>query len=271
MRKLLNIGLGFCLYWAAVGFAATPIPVSILCDEGYPPYSYGENGQALGLYSDILRAAFARMPAYQVSIRPVPWKRGLLLLERGSAFALYPPYLRQQERPWMDYSRAILEEKVVIFVNPTTTGGRALADFPAAYAGLRIGQNAGFSVIHNPLFQQMLEHGQLSLESGKDNRSNLLKFSLGRIDAYVNDRLSALWTWQQLLRSGEIKPHASAVLVEGPTLSIEHGYLGFTNRDQGKFGYKADFIRSLNAALVELEREGVIEQLSTGYSTSLAP
>lgn len=270
MRQLLTIALSVCLGWATTGLAATPVPVNILCDEGYPPYSYAENGEARGLYSDILRAAFARMPAYQVSIQPVPWRRGLLLLERGSAFALYPPYLRPQERPWMDYSRAILEEKVVIFVNPNTTGGRDLADFPAAYARLRIGQNAGFSVIQNQLFRHMLERDQLSLESGKDNRSNLLKLSLGHIDAYVNDRLSALWTWQQLLRSGEIKPHAAAALVEGPTLSIEHGYLGFTNRDQGKFSYKADFIRSLNSALIELENEGVIKALSARY-TSAAP
>lgn len=271
MRQLRAIALSVCLGWATAGFAAAPVPVSILCDEGYPPYSYGENGEARGLYSDILRAAFARMPAYRVSIRPVPWRRGLLLLERGSAFALYPPYLRPQERPWMDYSRAILEEKLVVFVNPMTASSHAIADFPGAYAGLRIGQNAGFSMIQNPLFQQMLERGQLILEPGKDNRSNLLKLSRGRIDAYINDRLSVLWTWQQLLHSDELKPPAAATLIEGPTLSIEHGYLGFTNRDQGKFGYKADFIRSLNAALVELEREGAIEQLSAGYSTRLAP
>lgn len=86
----------------------------ILCDAGYPPYSYAEGDEAKGLYTDILRAAFKRMPGYRVDIRPMPWARGLAEVASGRAFALFPPYYRPSERPWMDYSRPMLKEKVVV-------------------------------------------------------------------------------------------------------------------------------------------------------------
>lgn len=266
MNMLKIICLAMALLSQATRAAPPAIAVTILCDSGYPPYSYAENGQAKGLYTDILRAAFARMPAYQVSIQPVPWQRGLEQLEHGKAFALYPPYYRPQERPWMDYSQPILAETRVIVVAHWVANVRNPADFPGAYAGLRIGLNAGFSPPSDLPTKQMIRRGQLTLERARDNNANLLKLKLGRIDAYINDRLSILWTLQQLRQSGELP--AEAFFVEGATLSHEQGYLGFTNRDQGTFDYKADFIRSLNAALVELEREGVIEQLSAGYSAA---
>lgn len=271
MRRLRTLVLSLGLFWAATSLAATPIEVTILCDNGYPPYSYGEDGEAKGLYSDILRAAFARMPAYRVSIRPVPWRRGLAELERGTSFALYPPYYRPLERPYMDYSRPLLAEKVVVYLNPGTARSHAIADFPGAYLGLNIGMNDGFSVVQNPLFEQMRERGQLMVSHARDNRSNLLKLSRERIDAYINDRLSILWTLQQLQQRGELQAEIANALVEGPTLSVEHGHLGITNRDQGRFAFKADFMRSLDAALVELERTGVIATLTANYSGRSAP
>ena len=262
----LKASLFVLFLFAMTGVEAKQIAVTILCDNGYPPYSYAENGQAKGLYSDILREAFARMPGYRVEIRPVPWRRGLAALEKGSAFALFPPYHRPVERPYIDYSRPILEERVMVFLRADIARARRVEDFPAAYEGLRIGFNDGFKLVQDPRYQRMLERGQLVESYAKDNRSNLLKLSLGRIDAYINDRLSILWELKRLQSQGSISAQAAAELVEGPTLSVEHGYLGFTNRDNGAFAYKDDFIRDLNSTLDDLERSGVIQQLTSRYT-----
>jgi len=264
--RLLKASLSLLLLLTSAGAEASQVPVTILCDNGYPPYSYSENGQARGIYSDILREAFALMPGYRVEIRPVPWRRGLAELEKGSAFALFPPYHRPVERPYMDYSRPILEEKVVVFVRANIAKTHRIDDFPAIYKGLRIGFNDGFKLVQDPRYQRMLEQGHVVESYAKDNRSNLLKLSLGRIDAYINDRLSILWELKRLQSQGAISAKTAAELIEGPTLSVEHGYLGFTNRDNGAFAYKADFIRDLNAALDELERSGAIQQLTKRYT-----
>ena len=44
--------------------------VTIYSDAGYPPYSYVDDGKAVGIYAEIMRRAFARMPRYAVTIEP---------------------------------------------------------------------------------------------------------------------------------------------------------------------------------------------------------
>lgn len=256
--------LGLWLLGAAQTWASEPIAVTILYDNGYPPYSYVQNGVARGLYNDILRAAFARMPAYQVTLKPVPWRRGLAAIEQGKAFALSPPYYRPLERPWMDYSAPLQDERLVVLLRPGIAHDIQLDNFPQAYWGLNLGINAGFSVTGTEGLAQMIAGGQISLIEAGDNRSNLLKLHHGRIDAYINDELAMLWTWQQMTQDGEL-PAAGEPPVIGPTLSVEHGYLGFTTRNPQAFSYKADFVRTFNRALAQLKREGLLEPLRAGY------
>ena len=72
-----------CLLIAASARAEAPTPVVIYGDDDYPPYSYVENGQLKGIYTQIVREAVQAMPQYAVQLRPVPWKRGLLMLQTG--------------------------------------------------------------------------------------------------------------------------------------------------------------------------------------------
>lgn len=255
-----------CLAVQGTALAQTPISVTVLCDASYPPYSYAENGEAKGLYNDILRAAFARMPGYRVSIRPVPWPRGLAALEKGTAFALFPPYYRPVERPWMDYSRPILEESVVAFVRSELAQQRAIEDFPAAYAGLRIGLNRGFNIIAAPDYKRMLAAGQVQQSYASDNRTNLLQLKRQRIDVYINDRLSILWELQQMRDQDLLGNAGLDWLVEGPRLSSEHGHLGYTRLNPQAYPYKQDFMQRLDQVLLDLEADGSIARLAAHYS-----
>jgi polar amino acid transport system substrate-binding protein len=256
-----------CLAMYGIAQAQTPISITVLCDANYPPYSYAENGEAKGLYSDILRAAFSRMPDYRVSIRPEPWARGLAALEKGTAFALFPPYYRPVERPWMEYSRPILEESVVVFVRTELTQQRAITDFPAAYSGLRIGLNRGFNVITAPSYKSMLAAGEVQQSYATDNRTNLLQLRRRRIDVFINDRLSILWELQQMRSEGLLAGSGLDWLVEGPTLSSEHGHLGYTRTNEQAYPYKQDFMQQLDQALLTLEQDGSITRLAQRYSS----
>lgn len=265
MRMLLVVLLSFSLH--AMSWANAPIDVLILCDAGYPPYSYAEGDEAKGLYADILRAAFTRMPTYRVHIRPVPWARGLAELASGRAFALYPPYYRPSERPWMDYSRPILSEKVVVFVRAELARELSVEQFPRAYAGLRIGVNRGFRSIVDPDYQTMLAKGALSQSYANDNRTNLLRLYRGRIDAYINDRRSVLWQLDQMQGEGVFSENGLDWLVEGPWLSGEAGYLGYTRLNPSAYPYKHDFMQRLDQVLAELERDGSINRMVKRYDS----
>ena len=58
--------------------------VLVYGDINYPPYSFEEDGKPKGIYVDILKAAFAHMPDYDVTIKMIPWKRGLEYIRKQS-------------------------------------------------------------------------------------------------------------------------------------------------------------------------------------------
>lgn len=55
-------------------------------------------------------------------------------------------------------------------------------------------------------------------------------------------------------------------LIEGPTLSSEHGHLGYTRTNPEAYPYKQDFMQRLDQALLGLEADGSIARLATRYS-----
>lgn len=265
MRLPLLVALA-CAACLARAAEQTITEVTILSDAGYPPYSYEENGEARGLYTDILRNVFARMPEYRVRIRPTPWPRGLAAIAKGSAFAIYPPYSRPDERPWMEYSAPILAESLIALIRPGLIEARNFSDFPNAYAGLRIGLNSGFAGADNQRFRDMVESGEIDLSYARDNRLNLLKLLYGRTDVYINDRLSILWELERMHKEGLINQNEIARLVWGPVLSSEHGYLGFTRMNKTAYPYRDDFMQRFNQQLEAVVQDGTLQHLLQQYN-----
>lgn len=246
------------LLLASQAVVAGVTDVAIYADDAYPPYSHAVNGEARGAYAAILRKAFARMPGYRVEIRPVPWKRGLKMLEAGEAFALYPPYHRPAERPYMDYSVPILAESVAVFCHEALLPKRGAGRWPQDYLGLRIGVNTGF-LIGGSEFEQARKDGRIIVDEARGTDENLKKLLLGRLDCYMNDRLAIL---DALLRiKGEDGRRYAAQVAEGATISQEFGYLGVTRTDNGRFPFKHDFMRQLDTILGEMKRSGEIEHI----------
>lgn len=241
---------------AAPPAVAAPIAITIYGDDGYPPYSFEEHGELKGLYPRIIRQALDKMPEYRVQLLPIPWKRGLLKLETGEAFALFPPYLRPDERPYVSYSDAILEEQVVVFCNQIVLSKGTLLAWPADYTGLRIGINAGFLSGGKP-FEQAVKQGKLSEVPARSSRNNLLKLLMGRIDCYLNDRLAIVWELARLRHEKLVDTQALAV-GETARLGAEQAYLGYTTRAPERYPYRRDFIKRFNEVLRGMKQDGEI-------------
>ncbi|MCP4115308.1 MAG: transporter substrate-binding domain-containing protein [Desulfobacteraceae bacterium] len=238
------------------------VNVTVYCDESYPPYSYQEKNRIKGIYTRILTRAFDRMTGYTVTIKAVPWKRGLNMLETGKGFAIYPPYFHPGKRPYMDYSVPILEERLTAFTTPRVTGQRGLSQWPRDFLGLRIGKNRGFVISKDPAYVLAVKAGTIQVEEAKGNRQNLLKLATGRIDVYVNDNHSILWELAKLRKCGIYDPAKGHLpIIKGPTISIQHGFLGFTNRNGGRFFYKKDFKQQLNTIIKSMQESGEIHRL----------
>lgn len=243
--------------------SAKDIEVEVYADENYPPYSYVEDGIVKGIYSEILKTAFSKMEGYQVTITPAPWKRGLSYLEHGSGFAIYPPYQHKETRLYISpYSVPILEEKVVVFCRDEILN-KPRPRWPEDYYGLKIGNNSGFK-LGGDAFWQAVEKGLLEIQEVKSATQNIMMLALRRTDCYINDRLSILWEINHLKAIGKYNSK-HATLEEGATISSEHGFLGYTNQDKGKFSFKEDFVQKLDATINAMKQSGELDKIVNSF------
>lgn len=86
-----------------------------MADSGYQPYSYLKEDKVAGLYFEIYNKIFEKMKDYDIKIEAIPWKRALNDVEKGKAFAVFPPYFRPKDRAWMDYSDKVYDENVSLY------------------------------------------------------------------------------------------------------------------------------------------------------------
>ncbi len=263
MKTRFTLLFGLLLSCACHAEPAADIDVTIYADAGYQPYAYvGNHGEPAGLYHEIVKVAFARMKGYKIAIKPVPWRRGMAMLEKGTAFALYPPYMNLKDEPFTwPYSLPLYQE-IVVAMCTREVAARRRARWPEDFYGLRIGNNAGFRV-GGEKFDRAVAQGRIKLEEASDTRTNIVKLGLGRIDCYINDRLSIRWTENQLIKTGKLDP--SRVGVEAAVIATEQGFLGFTDRDEGRFPYKTDFLKQFNAIVYDMKRTGEIDAIGSKF------
>jgi polar amino acid transport system substrate-binding protein len=251
---------------ASTIISAKDTQVIVYADQDYPPYAYKESGSVKGIYTDILKAAFARMQGYSIEIKALPYKRGLAYLEKGTGFAIYPPYHRTKARPYIwPYSIPILDEKVVVFCREGVMEGNPRTLWPEDYYGLKIGNNAGYK-LGGDKFWAAVKSGKIKLKEGGSNSKNILKLGLKRTDCYMNDRISILWELNRLKHAGTYNEGTKHVkLIEAATITIEQGFLGYTDRDNGKFAYKNDFVRRFDAIIYDMRKSGELQGIITSY------
>ncbi|WP_419779421.1 substrate-binding periplasmic protein [Maridesulfovibrio sp.] len=246
MKRLLCLFLLFSI--AITCFPSTHaeagIKINIYGDDAYAPYCFVKNGTYDGIYVQILEKAFARMPDYEINIIPVPYKRLLLGLERGSFFAAFPPYNLPQKRPWIDvYSVPILEEDFSVFCTPKVLKEKR-TNWPEDFKNLRIGINDGFQI---PDLSELNK-----VEDAASNTKNIKKLLGGRIDCYVNDSKSILYTAKNM---GIEK----SKLVKLLKISTEYGHLAFSSKNNPPF--KNKFITKFNQIILEMKCSGEIESI----------
>lgn len=236
--------------------AAERIKITIYGDEGYFPYSYVENNQLKGIYVDIVKAAQAYMPEYEIEILPIPWKRGLQNLEIGKILALFPPY-EIKGRPYIELSHPLLVEDVILFCLPKSI--KTLnAKFPKDFKDLRIGINAGYALSDS--FVEARNNKLINAEEERDTETNIRKLSKNRIDCYANDRFSTLYTIKKMqadaTSASDIK---NLTLVEVAEISKKSSFIGYSKK--WDVPYKKDFIAKMNSAIDKLRNSGQIEAI----------
>ena len=240
-------------------FAQAQTKVVIYADNSYPPYAYQQDGQMQGVYTHILQKIFQKMPDFQIEFRPIAWKRGLALMEQGGAFAIYPPYKRPLMRPFMEYDHPIIDEELVLVCHDEVAQ-EPRKQWPKDYYGLIIGNNTGFAA-GGDAFWLAVKEKKITVEETNSAANNLRKLISGRIDCYMNDKLSIQWELNNLQTNGE---YSGTGIQQIQVLSREQGYLAFSIFDD-RFQYKAQFKQQYLKILRQMQQSGEIEDLIEAY------
>lgn len=160
----------------------------------------------------------------------------------------------------MDYSLPILEETIVILINKDLINEEE--NWIEQMKTLKIGKNSGFEPFS--ALSTLLDIRWLNIEEADSTRMNLLKLGTERIDAYVNDKISMLWTLKELKENGEYKSNF-AELQLGHVISTEHGHIGYTTKNDSIYYYKNDFKCKMDFVLQKMKKEGRIEAITFRY------
>lgn len=245
MKRLLFVLAALLVFSAGSAFAAKQ--VTIYGDDAYEPYAFSNGGKPDGIYVKIFEQAFAKMPDYKVVIEMVPWKRALKLVEQGKGLAVFPPYYRAAERPWIDpWSEPILEEGFAAYCRNEVLSSPK-PNWPGDYQGLIIGSNEGFSV---PKAEG------LNVQEAPNSEVNIKKLFAGRIDCYVNDGNAILYAIKQLgLDVSKVS--------KGTQISSENGYLAFSKT--GPYPFKDDFVAQFNAIIKDMKANGEIDAIVKSF------
>ncbi|MFM8453934.1 MAG: substrate-binding periplasmic protein [Gammaproteobacteria bacterium] len=246
--------------------AQEKIALSIYGDANYPPYSFYQDGRMQGLYTEIIQAIANEMSDFDIKIEPLPWKRGLKQLEEGSIFALYPPYYRPKERPFIyAYSLPLFQEEIVLYCSQTTLDShKNLKDWPEDYKGLVISNQLGFlTPYNNPKAKVLIESGQIKIKEYKTIEDNLLALDK-EANCHINDKLAII----DALNSK--KPHIKNVfknLKYTCTAAFESGHLAITKQNSKTFYFRDDFLKIFNKKLSELKNKPQWQEILNKYLT----
>lgn len=247
-------------------------PVEVIADDNYPPFSYREGEQAKGLYVEILSAAFRKMPEFDVTIRPLPWRRGLTMMQSGLGFAIFPPYYFPEKRPFLSvYSEPVLNEQVSLFCSKVYLEkfrGKT-PDWPQDFAGARIGINPGFLLLGDDFWALNRSHFY-RVEEGIDTKANIQKLVYQRLDCLINTKVAILWSLNDLPALDTVTYQAAKdKLQEVIVLKEQQGYLAFSEDIHQRYPYRSRFIKAFQQALLELRQSGEYELIVKRFEDRL--
>lgn len=230
--------LGLVLGSTALMVQAQPL---IAIDNANPPFMYQYEGQPKGLYPLLLQAVFQRA-GIVVEIQAMPWKRALM---RGgkAELGIGGIYKTAQRQAVFDYSQAIFEEKLIVYVRRgTATSFTALSDL----YGKRVGVIRGWS--YTEALDKAIDNGQIHASAGSSDEANFRMLASGRLDALIAIELAGQRIIQQL--------QLDQVQALQPALSINPTYLVFAKQAK-----QQALLQRFDQSLAEMRADGSLAEL----------
>ncbi len=227
--------------------------ISFVAVENIIPFSYEENGQIQGIdYEFILE--ISKRVGFNPKIMLVPFKRGLHLLENGTADGSFQIYYKKERESFLIYSDIPMHySNVSIYVrNDDNFIFNKIEDL----YGKKVGIQSGFFI--SPEFQKAVDEQKIVVDEAKECEMNLKKLVVGRIDCFISSSQIAMFYINNLGFQEKIKSLPTLVVPEKGT------YLALSKNGKN-IKDKHDFIKKINVAMKEIIEDGTYDKIQNKY------
>jgi len=174
MGKRLQV-MGALLALASNASMASAVEMRFVT-EPFPPYTYATDGRAAGPMVDVLQAACARL-AWSCSIEVLPWRRALVMAQRGDVEGAFTLVDSPERRQYFHLSPPIIDARYALFARAGS--GFQYSGDPQSLSGRVIGAY-GPSATALTLEQLIDGVPRARSEVEPDNRTVLRKLAAGR-------------------------------------------------------------------------------------------
>ena len=225
--------------------------LEVLGDENFPPYSFVEGDIVKGIDVEQVREA-ANRAGLEVSIRLVPFKRMLALIEAGKAPLGFAAFITTGRQAYAHYTTVPLHRSSMSVFARREDG--------LEYGGLEdlVGKtvliNVGFSI--SDAFDSHVAANRINVREVRDTRTGIRSLARGKANYYAGNRITTLYRLKLENLLGEIQP-LTPPLTEG-----RGAFLIVSKRADRALELQSAFDQALKA----MAADGTIEAIMARYT-----
>lgn len=248
-----------CLISSVVSWSSlaskTPQKVVLLTDKNLEPFSYLKGDAMVGKTIDWVKRIDEVMPDYEITIKGVDWKEGLLAIREGRALGIIGTYFSGSNRAWIyPYSQPLFNEQVVVVCNPNVKVSEPI-NWPTSFRGLLVLNIAGYD-------------GWLDFKVRHRKNTEVINFfevptvdiaykvlKKGNADCMLSEK-----TFAELAIARDSSDESQKPKIKG-VVSRQPIYVGYSHKAVigESYPYALDFARAFDFAQYQLKREGELK------------
>lgn len=247
---------------------AKTIEVEFLTDKSYRPFSYVENSEVLGMYPDIIRAAFALMPEYKLKLTAMDWTSAKKGVENGDALGLVGVLVRGQNiQKIYPFSFPIGKESVVTICHHEVLDS-SQKQWPVDYKGLLVGNIEGFNGWLNYQVRSENETQGINFLEVPNTKIAFDMVSNARLDCSLFDEVAFYDSLEKPTDTKSVKKSKHRQPEIGSHIFSRPIHIGYSRKafESEAFSYAFDFQHALDMAIYTLEESGQLKLIRQKYT-----